>query len=100
MYPLKFHREAEEEYLEALAYLDAESPGLGERFEEAIQEGLEKIASNPQHYSITEQDFRQLVLKRFRYVILFQFNEAEQYVYVGAVFHTSRDQKQKFRKPG
>ena len=99
MYPLKFHREAEVEYLEALVYLEAETPGLGERFEQAIQEGLIKLASNPQHYSFTKQNFRQLVLKNFSYVITFQFNEPEQYVYVGAVFHTSRDPKQKFREP-
>jgi plasmid stabilization system protein ParE len=60
MYPLKFHREAEAEYLEALLYLETETPGLGERFEQAIQESLEKLAANPQHYSFTEQDFGSL----------------------------------------
>ena len=100
MYPLKFHREAEAEYLEALVYLEAKAPGLGERFEEAVQEGLEKLASNPQLYSFTERNFRQLILKKFSYVITFQFNEPEQYVYVGAIFHTSREPRLKFREPG
>jgi hypothetical protein len=34
---LEFHPEAEQEFLEAISYYEAEVPGLGERFEAEMQ---------------------------------------------------------------
>ena len=99
MYRLVFDKEAEAEFADAFEWHELRREGLGAEFEAAIYEALERLASTPEHYSFTDKGFRQMAVKRFRYVIAFRISETQQTIYVSSVFHTSRDPQGKFREP-
>jgi plasmid stabilization system protein ParE len=95
MYQLIIKPLAGEMAQEAYDWYNEQQPGLGEVFLEELAKGLDKLESWPEVYSKIRKDYRQLVLHRFPYVIVFKIIKTDVIVY--AVFHTSRNPSKKFR---
>jgi toxin ParE1/3/4 len=83
------HPSAQAEYDEAYRYYEDERPGLGDEFEECIQEVLGRIAINPEMHSKVYKDVRRGVVSRFPYVIYYR--KKEDHVKVISVFHSKRN---------
>ncbi len=79
----------------AFDWYEQQSKGLGEVFLSELNSCYKKIEAQPAFYSKTEKNFRQLRLKRFPYVVVYEILKSE--VVVFAVFHTSRNTKYKFK---
>jgi hypothetical protein len=95
-YALEIHPKAENETLDAYNWYEDQYNGLGEMFLSDLESVYKKIELNPDFFSKAGKGFRQAVLKQFPYVVVYEIKRTRVVVY--AVFHTSRNPKQKFRR--
>jgi toxin ParE1/3/4 len=85
---LEFHPEAEQEFLEAISYYEAEVPGLGERFEAEMQRASALLLEYPEIGPLADAELRKLVLHRFPYYVLYALSAET--VRIVAVAHEKR----------
>ena len=89
MNPYLLHKSAETEWLEAAAYYETCSPGLGGAFVGSITSALERIAATPLEFPFYKQTpVRKCVVSRFPYVIYFV--EIKDATWVLAIAHAKR----------
>jgi toxin ParE1/3/4 len=87
-YEIIIQHEALQDIQAAYAWYEEQLPGLGEDFLSELNTFLEKLRKNPQHYSFTFDDFRDVRLKRFPYLIVFRIVQPN--VYINSVKHSKR----------
>jgi toxin ParE1/3/4 len=75
---------AESDLFEAWKYYEQLIPGLGERFDDAVEEGLGYLAQFPRSAPRYAQEFRRLVLRDFAYGIFYRLH-GERLVVVAAL---------------
>lgn len=76
---------------DAFDWYENQRSGLGYELIEEIEEGLERLSRNPQHYSATSEKYRKLRIKRFPYLIIFEIEEIK--VIINAVRRVSQEPK-------
>ena len=86
--PLRFHPQAEREYLTALAWYRERSLIAAVNFERAFGLAIERIMGAPYRWPIYFQDFRKYTLRQFPFSIVYQDSPSE--VVVFAVGHGRR----------
>ena len=74
----------------AIDYYDEQRPGLGKRFEAALNKNFKALKKNPFFYTRYD-NVRCLPLKNFPFMVHFTLNEDQMSITVQAVFHTSLD---------
>ena len=97
MFQLILHPTAQKEYEEAMIWYEQQKPGLGKRFEIAVDAIIKKIQTNPELFGYSRKPFREASVILFPYAIVFKINKSNQTVYIAAVYHTSRNPKKKYR---
>ena len=80
---------------EAYNWYEEQKEGLGEEFLKELDSRYDKLQSHPEYFGKIKNNFRQILLKRFPYAVVFEIMKNE--VVVFAVFHTKRNPKLKFR---
>ncbi|RKR85395.1 ParE-like toxin of type II ParDE toxin-antitoxin system [Mucilaginibacter gracilis] len=98
MYQLIFHSETQKDLQESYDWYEEQGENLGEQLLYQIEEGLEKVKNNPFHYQIITKKLRQALIEVFPFVICYEIDEKRELIYVSAIFHTSRNPKQKLRR--
>lgn len=89
MKPADFHRMAQKDLDEAVAYYERQRKGLGLELNTEVELAVSRILSNPEHFSRYKQSkFRKLVLRRFPFSIFFL--ELDTYIWIAAVAHQKR----------
>lgn len=89
MLAVKFHEAAALEAAQAIAWFEIEA-GLGRPLREEIEAAVERIRKNPLTYSVVyRSNIRRALTRRFPYSLIFSVED--QYVFIIAVFHSSRD---------
>lgn len=83
-----FHPEAEAEINEAAAFLDLESPGLGELFLGDLEQAIELIESYPEVGPLIRGRVRRKSLRKFPYSLIYSVIGAE--IRILAVSHQRR----------
>jgi len=86
--PLRFHPQAEQEYLTVLAWYEERSPIAAINFENAFGQGIERIREAPQRWPTYIDDFRKYTLRQFPFSIVYRALLSE--VIVFAVAHGRR----------
>jgi plasmid stabilization system protein ParE len=86
--PLRFHPEAEEEYLASLSWYGERSPIAATNFENAVEDALQAISKAPQRWPIYFSNFREYVLRQFPFSLIYQ--EVLSEIVIFAVAHGSR----------
>jgi plasmid stabilization system protein ParE len=87
-YGVVFERTASLELNEAADFYDLERPGLGSEFLDAVETALVAVADKPAAFPIELGETRKRVVRRFRYSIMYWFDDAT--VHVSAIAHHSR----------
>jgi plasmid stabilization system protein ParE len=82
------------EIANAYDWYEDQEEGLGESFIKAFQKAIESIQKAPNGYTQVGYH-RQFPLKHFPFVILYEIDKET--MYIDAVFHTSRNPKEKIR---
>ena len=98
MYKLEFRDKAAKEYEEAYEWYEEQLIGLGDKFEKAVDEKLNKILNNPLHYKKTTKRYHEATLDKFPFIIAYSVNDNENYILIMAIFHTSCNPKFKYKK--
>lgn len=86
--PVRFHPEAEQEYLSSLAWYNDRSPDAAFDFESEFQRAVSTIAEAPERWPVYFSRCRRYVLHQFPFSIVYRNLEEE--VFVLAVAHGHR----------
>jgi plasmid stabilization system protein ParE len=86
--PVRFHPEAEQEYLSSLSWYKERSDTAALDFEEELQQALSAIAESPDRWPVYFSRFRRYVLHQFPFSIVYR--DFSQEVLVLAVAHGHR----------
>jgi plasmid stabilization system protein ParE len=91
-YSVIFTQAARAELIDAQDWYEAEAPGLGPRFREAIDALTKRMSANPRQFPIVLRNARRALLRRFPYALFFAV-EGDTLLVI-ACFHASRDPSQ------
>ena len=86
--PLRFHPQAEQEYLTALGWYRERSLIAAINFESAFEQAVERIAEASQRWPIYFNNFRKYTLRQFPFSLVYQEFSSE--IVVFAVAHGRR----------
>lgn len=81
---------------EAYHWYEDRQAGLGEAFLKELELFYSKLITNPLAFHRIHKNFRQVALKRFPYVVVYEVFKKE--IVVFAVFHTKRNPRLKFKR--
>ena len=95
-YSLTFRQRASFEYFDATFWYKKRSIVVAEKFIKAIDEVLEKIATNPTRFRNTYLDFHEARTKKFPFSIVYFVDKDEKRIVVVSIFHFKRNPRKKF----
>lgn len=96
MYQLSLRARAVEMVSDSYDWYEYQQVGLGEAFIKELSLYYSKLITNPLAFSKIHKNFRQVALKRFPYVIVYEIL-SEKMIKIVAVFHTRRNPGLKFK---
>jgi toxin ParE1/3/4 len=98
-FQLIFKAPARIEYAEAVAWYEQQRAGLGKEFSLDVEHALKRAQTNPERFSKVHRQARKIRLQRFsRYSIYFAVKDDA--FSILAVFHSSRNPEELFRRLG
>ncbi len=86
--PVRFHPEAEQEYLSSLKWYDTRSKTAALDFEDEFRRAVSLIAQNPERWPRYLARYRRFVLRRFPFGLV--HTDLQHEVYLLAVAHGHR----------
>ncbi len=89
MKALRFHPEAEREFVQAALWYEEQQQGLGQRFLNCVQDALNRLVISPELYPLVDGDVRRCLTKTFPFGILFRAGREQ--IAVLAVMHLHRE---------
>lgn len=96
----KFQIEVKEHALnqirETFLYYEDCAEGLGEKFLQAWENAAFQLEFNPDGFQKKYKSFKQVVIRNFPYVIIFEIDKTSIIIY--SIIHTSRNAKLRYRK--
>ena len=96
-YKVELFPAAIKEIDESAYWYEKRVDGLGKDFIEVVYKSFDVIALNPLAYS-KKKNYREFIVKRFPYLIIYEILEKESVINVLHVFHTSRHPKRKYNR--
>ncbi len=96
MRTVKFLSEAEVEIRDSVLWYNLQQEGLGLEFVRCVDECIERIKRAPELYPKVHYHLRRSVVKRFPFIIMYDFTETKILVY--AVFHSKRNPKKLIKR--
>ncbi|MEO6404494.1 MAG: type II toxin-antitoxin system RelE/ParE family toxin [Ferruginibacter sp.] len=89
---------AKEELKEAVSWYEEKQMGLGEDLNKEVTRKIELIAKSPLRYPARRGYYIVALIKIFPYLIVYRYNKNKNLITILAVFHTSRNPKNKYRQ--
>jgi plasmid stabilization system protein ParE len=83
-----FRAAARREFIEAVAWYEAQSPGLGLELLREVERCIASVAEHPELYAVVRADIRRVVARRFPYAVYYR--QRDDRIIVLAVFHGRR----------
>ncbi|OYW19440.1 MAG: hypothetical protein B7Z55_08825 [Planctomycetales bacterium 12-60-4] len=84
-----FHPRAADEFRRARQWYRDKDPRTAERFVREMSQALDRILADPDSFAVFRQEFRQVQLRRFPYVVSFRI-EGDDLIGIYAVSHARR----------
>jgi len=85
---IEFHPEAQDEFISAARFYEAQTPGLGRDFIETIRHTYERLIEAPASGPRFGRGLRRLLIPKFPYGLLYRV-EPER-IYIVAIMHLHR----------
>lgn len=89
---------AKEELKEAVSWYEEKQMGFGEDLNKEVTRKIELIVKFPLRYPARRGYHRVALIKRFPYLIIYRYNKIKNLITILAVYHTSRNPKNKYRQ--
>ena len=86
---------ARKEFLTAFDWYEEQKDGLGDIFGLEIEQSLNLIRKNPNHYPSKSNPFKEFVVKRYPFIIVFKIKISSNEIIIASIFHTKRNPKLK-----
>jgi plasmid stabilization system protein ParE len=96
-YFLVFHPKATKELLEAVDWYNERQPDLGDTFFEFVLVAIKRIIQNPFLYAPKSKTYREALVEKFPYIVIYRIKPKKNEVEIMAVFHTSRNPTKKYK---
>ena len=96
-YDIEYLPKAQVEYLEAYLWYEEQLPGLGNRFEKAIERKLNRISKHPLLYPNKNKNLRESAIDDFPYLIIYKVYPQKDMIFIISIFHTSRRPGKKYK---
>ena len=93
-----FSSKASKTLQETFDWYEVRSEGLGLRFVELIDKSLKLISQNPESFPAKINNYREFVLNKFPYIIVYEYSKEQNAIYILHIFHTKRNPKQKLKR--
>ncbi len=93
-YSIKILPRAEQDIDNAYEWYELQKANLGKLFLNELVLNYEKLAVNPFIFSQIERNYRQAIMHRFPYVIIYKIEPTQ--VIIFSVFHTKQNPRKKF----
>ena len=87
-FAIAFRAAARREVVEAVAWYEAQRPGLGAEFLNEVERCIASVADRPELYAIVHGEIRRVVTRRFPYSLYYRVRQDR--IVVLAVFHGRR----------
>ena len=84
-YRVRFRADAAADVRAAYHWYEAQRPGLGQEFEQALDADLALLREAPQAFPVVLRDVRRLLLRRFPYALYFR--PTDEGISIVAVLH-------------
>jgi plasmid stabilization system protein ParE len=84
------HPEAEQEYVAAAQYYEAQRPGLGADFLDAVDEAVADLKQFPLRWRVIEDDVRRGLLRRFPYAFYYWVKIPNEELEILSIAHSKR----------
>ena len=97
-YKVVFRNRANIDFIDAYTWYEKQQEGLGERFFNAIVNKSELISSDPHLFKTSYNKYHEVLLDKFPYLIIYTINDRQKIVRIMAIFHTSRNPHNKYKK--
>ncbi len=96
VYRITFRKRAAKEYIKAIAWYKERSLRASENFRKAVEEGLNKIESDPFYFRNSYKHFFETKLPKYPYGIVYFIDEESRLVVITTIFHHKRHPKRKY----
>ncbi len=80
-----------------LWYLE-KSELVGDSFRVAVGIRIEQICENPALYRKAKKQFREAIIKKYPFSIIFTIDEANQLIIITSIFHHKQHPKKKYKR--
>lgn len=97
-YNLQIKEEAKKEIIEAAYWYAQITKGLEIKFIYQLENVTNAIRNNPKIYKRVYKHFRQASLKKFPYVVLYEYEASDIIIY--SVFHSKQNPDKKIKRLG
>lgn len=91
---LKFTFRANIDIIVAYEFYESRRKNLGEQFLNELENCFQSILLNPTTYKIVYSIYRQAVMQKFPFVVLYSVDKKD--IIITAVFHTGKNPTKKF----
>ena len=95
-YKIVFLERAIAEMHESYNWYEEQQVGLGNKFIAEIEKCKDSIASKPEQYKITYKKFREVLVKTFPFLMVYQINKSTSEIIIISIFHCKRNPKKKY----
>ncbi len=86
-----YSTEAIQELQDAYVYYEDRKAGLGVKFLRAFDDEVQSIANHPESRQIVKDDLRKGVIRKFGYVLIYEYIKKVDSIYIFAIIHASRN---------
>jgi hypothetical protein len=94
-YKLEIREKVRSGTLAGFLWYEEKSEGLGSRFVAEVEKMIEYVAQNPLHFQVKYKDYREAIMKKFPYVIIYQVKN--DLIILSSVFPCKNDPERKLK---
>ena len=99
-YTYWLHEKIQTDLNEGFSWYEERKAGLGYEFLDAVETTISKIVSHPEAYgSKGNRNYREALIKRFPYVIVYKIYRRKKEIFISALHHTKKFPGKKYRRP-
>lgn len=99
-YTYWLHEKVQIDFNDGFAWYEERQKGLGYEFLDAIEITINEIVDHPESFgSKGNPNYREALLKRFPYVIVYRIYKRKKEIFISAVHHTKKSPRKKYRRP-
>ncbi len=96
-FKIKTSLKAIKELNEAVDWYTEQQVGLAELFRDYFKKEILGILNLPESFPVIKRGYREVLMEKFPYFIVYSINKKEEIITIVSIFHTSRNPGKKFR---